>query len=161
MFNIILYAAAGGSLLYTLYRLYRDGAKTRKSLQVAKKSFFNLLPDLTALFLLVAIVLSVIPPETISKVVGSHSGIWGMLISAVAGSLTLVPGFVAFPLAKSLLSVGAGLTQVIVFISTLMMVGIATAPLEIKYFGKRETLLRNGLAFVYAFIAAILIGRLV
>lgn len=48
--------------------------------------------------------------------------------------------------------------QIAVFVSTLMMVGIVTMPLEIKYFGKKATILRNSLAFVFSFIVAIVIG---
>ena len=158
MFTAFLYIAAIGSLLYTLRQ---DKMKTKKSLMVAKKSFLNILPELTAIFLLVAIVLTIVPPTAIRNVVGGQSGLWGMLVAALVGSLTLIPGFVAFPLAKSLLDLGAGLTQVIVFISTLMMVGIITAPLEIRFFGKRQTILRNSLAFMYSFIVAYLVGRLI
>jgi uncharacterized membrane protein YraQ (UPF0718 family) len=81
-----------------------------------------------------------------------------MLITAVIGAITLIPGFIAFPLAASLLERGAGISQIAVFVSTLMMVGIVTAPLEIEYFGKKETLLRNALSFLFSFIAAAVIG---
>jgi len=40
----------------------------------------------------------------------------------------------------------------------LMMVGIVTVPVEIKYFGKKATILRNGLAFIFSFVVAIAIG---
>ena len=45
------------------------------------------------------------------------------------------------------------------FISTLMMVGIVTFPVEIKYFGKKLTILRNLTAFVFSFIVALIIGK--
>ncbi|MCR3923208.1 MAG: permease [Firmicutes bacterium] len=155
MFTVLLYLAAAGSLLYS-YR--QDRKKTKKSLMVAKKSFLNMLPDLVALFILVAIVLTLAPPSTIQKLIGGQSGFWGMLVASVVGSITLIPGFIAFPLAKSLLDVGAGLSQVVIFISTLMMVGLATAPMEIRYFGKKQTLIRNGVAFMYAFVVAFIVG---
>ena len=81
-----------------------------------------------------------------------------MFMAAIIGSVTLVPGFVAFPLAAVLIESGAGLMQIAVFISTLMMVGIVTIPLEIKYFGKKAALIRNSLAFAFSFLVAIVIG---
>ena len=81
-----------------------------------------------------------------------------MFMAAIIGSVTLVPGFVAFPLAAALIESGAGLMQIAVFISTLMMVGIVTIPLEIKYFGKKAALIRNSLAFAFSFLVAIVIG---
>ncbi|WP_139905452.1 MFS transporter [Clostridium thermarum] len=47
------------------------------------------------------------------------------------------------------------------FVSTLMMVGVVTMPVEIKYFGKKLTILRNVLAFVFSFVVAYIIGMVV
>ncbi len=49
--------------------------------------------------------------------------------------------------------------QIGVFISTLMMVGVATLPVEIQYFGKRLARYRNTLAFIFSFIVAYVIGK--
>ncbi len=57
--------------------------------------------------------------------------------------LTLIPGFVAFPLAAALLKNGAGYAQIAAFVSSLVMVGVATLPMEFKVFGKRAAILRN------------------
>ena len=48
--------------------------------------------------------------------------------------------------------------QIAAFVSTLMMVGIVTMPLEIKTFGKRATIIRNALAFVLSLVSAFVIG---
>jgi hypothetical protein len=42
------------------------------------------------------------------------------------------------------------------FVTTLVMVGIVTAPMEIKALGKKFTLLRNGLGFIAALIIAVI-----
>jgi hypothetical protein len=60
-----------------------------------------------------------------------------------------------------LLQSGAGYMQIGAFVSTLMMVGIVTMPVEMKYFGKRLTILRNVLAFFFSFIVAYIIGTVV
>ena len=51
--------------------------------------------------------------------------------------------------------------QIGAFISTLMMVGVVTIPVEIKYFGKKMTLLRNFMAFILSFFVAYVIGKVV
>lgn len=76
----------------------------------------------------------------------------GYFIASVVGAVTLIPGFVALPMAKLLLEHGAGVAQMAVFISTLMMVGVVTAPLEARYFRFRATLWRNLLAYFYSFL---------
>lgn len=93
-----------------------------------------------SILLLIGLILTLLDERTISMLLGADSGIMGMIIAAVIGCVTLIPGFVAFPLAASLLAAGAGYAQIAIFVSTLMMVGIATLPLEIKYFGKHAAI---------------------
>lgn len=127
-------------------------------LKKAWKSFENILPSILAVLLLIGFILSLMDAQNISKLIGADSGILGMGIAAVIGCVTLVPGFVAFPLAASLVNAGAGYAQIAIFISTLMMVGVATLPLEIKYFGKHTTLKRNVLSLLVAVITSCVIG---
>lgn len=155
MFTIILYVLA---LSFLLISFLKDKKKTKMGLKKAWKSFENILPQLLWILIIIGIMLSVLSPEAISKLIGQQSGWLGMLMAGVVGSITLIPGFVAFPLAAALLKSGAGIVQIAVFISTLMMVGIVTMPLEIEYFGKKAAVLRNSLAFVFSFVVAVVIG---
>lgn len=111
--------------------------------------------------MLVGILLAVFNAELKPKIIGTQSGWFGVVLSAIVGAITLIPGFVAFPTAAMLLQNGAGYMQIGAFVSTLMMVGVVTAPVEIKYFGKRLTVARNVLAFLFSFIVAFVIGKVV
>ena len=111
-----------------------------------------------AILLLIGFILAVLDEATISKLLGKESGVIGLGIAAIIGSITLIPGFIAFPLAASLLAAGAGYGQIAMFLTTLMMVGVVTLPLEIAYFGKRLAVMRNALGFVYAVLASLLLG---
>ncbi|WP_222838851.1 hypothetical protein [Ilyobacter polytropus] len=51
--------------------------------------------------------------------------------------------------------------QVAAFISTLMMVGLVTLPVEVEYFGKRLAIFRNLMAFIFSFVVAFIIGIVV
>ncbi|QXM05382.1 permease [Crassaminicella indica] len=140
---------------------YKDKNKTKKALKKSWKAFENILPQFLGVIVLVGIMLSIFNTEFISKVIGSESGWYGTLISAILGAITLIPGFVAFPTSAMLIENGAGYMQIGAFISALMMVGIITAPVEIKYFNKRLTIARNVLAFLFSFIVAFIIGKVV
>jgi uncharacterized membrane protein YraQ (UPF0718 family) len=155
LFTIILYGAAGGGLAVSLVKSRK---KTFLALKKAWKSFENILPQFLSVLVIIGLMLAILQPEVISKLVGSGSGFLGMIILAALGSITLIPGFVAFPLAASLLKNGAGVMQIAVFISTLMMVGIVTLPVEFKYFGKKAAVIRNSLAFILSFGIAAAIG---
>lgn len=158
MFTYAMYGLAVAGLAASLVR---DKQRTKQALLKAWRALDNMLPEFTAILVLVGLVITLLTPETISRFLGESSGFLGMIGTAIVGAVTLIPGFVAFPLAATLLDHGAGIMQIAVFVSTLMMVGIVTAPLEIKYFGKKETLLRNGLSFLLAFAVAYGLGVLV
>ncbi len=140
---------------------YKDKNKTKKALKKSWKAFENILPQFLGVIVLVGMMLAVFNAEFISKIIGSESGWYGVLVSAIVGAITLIPGFIAFPTAAMLLENGAGYMQIGAFISTLMMVGIVTIPVEIKYFGKRLTIARNIIAFLFSFIVAFIIGKVV
>lgn len=140
---------------------YKDKKKSKKALKKAWKSFNNILPQFLGVIILVGLMLAIFDAEFISTLIGAKSGWMGVFISAIVGSITLIPGFVAFPTAALLLQNGAGYMQIAVFVSTLMMVGIMTMPVEIEYFGKRLTYTRNAMAFIFSFLVAFIIGKVV
>ena len=155
MFTFFLYSTA---LAWLGFSFYKDRGKAKAALKKAWKSFENILPSILSILLLIGLILTFLDAQTISALLGTGSGIIGMTIATVVGSVTLVPGFVALPLAASLLAAGAGYAQIALFISTLMMVGVATLPLEMKYFGKRVALKRNLLSLLCAIVTSCLIG---
>lgn len=156
--TLALYGAALGGLLVS-YCASKE--RTRVATRKAVAAFLNVLPEFAAVLGLVGLMLTFVSPATISKLLGSDSGLFGLLLASLVGSITLIPGFVAFPLAATLLRQGAGVVQVAVFISTLMMVGFVTFPLEKRYFGQRAALWRNATAYIWSFAAALVIGLVV
>ena len=158
MDSIIFYSLA---IFFLVLSFYKDKKKTKMAIKKSWKAFENILPELLVVLLLVGLLLSVLNPQTISKLIGENSGFIGIIIAGLIGSISLIPGFVAFPTAAILLENGAGYTQIAAFVSTLMMVGIITFPIEIRYFGKKATILRNLFAFIFSFVVAIIIGMVV
>jgi len=137
---------------------WKSKEKTKLALKKAWKSFENILPQFLAILIIIGVMLAILTPEQISKLIGSESGWFGVLIAAAIGSVTLIPGFVAFPLAAALLHNGAGYMQIAAFVSTLMMVGIVTLPLEKQYFGKKAAIARNAAAFLFSLMVAFVMG---
>jgi uncharacterized membrane protein YraQ (UPF0718 family) len=101
-----------------------------------------------------------LPSALISKTIGRNAGIEGVVLAALFGSVVLIQAFIAFPLAGSFLRQGASITAIAAFVTTLVMVGILTAPLEVKFFGKKFTLWRNSLSFIFAIVIALLMGAI-
>ena len=151
-------ALYGITAILLLWSWRSDRKKSVAALKKGWKAFENLLPQFLPIILLIGLGLAVLEPSTISRILGEESGLTGMALAAVLGSIILIPGFIAFPLAASLLAAGAGYGQIAMLLTTLMMVGIVTLPLESSYFGKRLAIERNALAFVYAVISSFVLG---
>ena len=139
----------------------KDRKKTKQALMKSWKTFENILPAFAFILLLIGAAMALVSPAAVTELLGADSGATGMFIAAALGSITLIPGFIAFPLAKAVLDMGAGLMQVAVFISTLMMVGVVTAPMETQFFSRKTMLLRNGLSLLYSFLVAVVLAKVV
>lgn len=152
---ITIYTIMGAGLVLSLLK---SREKSKKAFKVAKKAFVKTAPSLLTILGIVGLTLGILSPETISRLVGSEAGVWGTLSAALIGAVTLIPSLIAFPLAGSLLRTGATVSTIAAFITTLVMVGMVTAPMEIKTLGRKFTLLRNGLGFTAALLIAGLMG---
>lgn len=156
--NLSLYVVTAVLLVVAFLK---DPEKARMALNKAWKAFENMLPQILVVFLLVGFMMALLNPQIISTIIGEQSGWLGVLVAGSVGAITLIPGFVAFPTAALLLDNGAGYMQIGAFISALMMVGVVTMPVEIKYFGKKLTFYRNLLGFGFSFVVAYIIGQVV
>ena len=134
--------------------------KTITGLKTGLRMFLNLMPPFITVLIGVAFVLSFLPKEVISALIGEKSGFLGYIIAALIGSIALIPGFVAYPLSAVLLNNGVTYPVIAVFITTLMLVGIVTIPLEKKYFGWKVAITRNLLSFIGALIIGSLMALL-
>lgn len=151
MFTVVFYAVAVTALVASIIA---DRGKTRQALVKSGRAFVRILPEFIVVIVVAGIILAFIEPDAVSRMIGEESGFLGVLTASVVGSITLMPGFVAFPLASVILKQGAGLMQIGAFVSALMMVGVITFPVERTVFGTRVTIMRNLLAFVFTFIVA-------
>ncbi len=139
MTGVILYTLA---LILLLLSLIKDKKKTIKAFKISLKSFENIMPQFLGIIITVGILLAIVDANTISKLIGSNSGFLGVVISSLVGSITIMPTFVAFSLGNT-------------------MVGIMTYSLEANYIGKKAAFLRNFIAFLFAFVVAFFIGKVV
>ncbi len=138
--------------------LIADKRKTREGIKKGLIMFVKILPAILSVLILISIVLSLLPNELILEYLGEGAGITGFIFAAIAGSVALIPGFIAYPLAGMLVDTGVSYPVIAVFITTLMMVGIMTLPIEVKFFGLRVSLLRNTFYFLAALIIGFIIG---
>lgn len=135
-----------------------DRGKTFTAFKVAVKKMVKIAPAFLTMTILVSIVLYLVPDETIVRYLGGDNIAMGMLVAYAFGSISLMPGFIAFPLCGMLLEKGVPYMILSGFSTTLMMVGILTFPVERAYLGTKVAVLRNLIYLVVAVIVTIVTG---
>lgn len=78
------------------------------------------------------------------------------LLGALGGSIAFGIPITSYVAGGELLDAGVSLLAVTAFIMAWTTVGFAMLPLEIMYLGKKFSLVRNGLNFIFAIIIAML-----
>ena len=155
MFTAVIWGIAGAGLLLSWTK---SREKTQAAIRFFRRSFLSLAPSIVAIIWTIGFILTFLPPGLILKTIGRDAGFQGVVMAAAFGSVVLIPAFIAFPLAASFLRQGADVGAIAAFVTTLVMVGVITAPLEMKFFGKRFTFWRNSLSFVFALVIAFVMG---
>jgi len=136
----------------------KDRDKTYRGLNIAWKKFKVIFPSFLSMLILISIFLFLVPNEMIGKYLGGAGQIKGVIAAMLFGSITIMPGFVAFPLCGILLQKGVSYMVLAAFSTSLMLVGILTYPVEKAYFGSKVTIIRNILCFFLSFLIAVLMG---
>jgi uncharacterized membrane protein YraQ (UPF0718 family) len=134
--------------------------KTLRALKIAARRFLNILPAFLMMLILVSVVLFLLPDEVISAYLGIDNRFVGTFFASLLGSITVIPGFIAFPLCGILLAKGVPYMVLSAFTTTLMMVGVLSYPVERAHFGAKVTVIRNGLSFLTALVVAAATGLL-
>jgi uncharacterized membrane protein YraQ (UPF0718 family) len=151
----VLYILTGLALVTSLIV---NRQRTLQALKIAGRRFINILPAFLLMLILVSIVLFLIPDTIISTYLGRDNKFIGVLLGSVIGSITLMPGFIVFPLAGILLKKGVLYMVLSAFTTALMMVGVLTYPREKEYFGIKVTIMRNTICFLTALVVALITG---
>ncbi|MFP4021608.1 MAG: hypothetical protein ACLFUK_08385 [Halanaerobium sp.] len=154
--------------MYTLYYIagiavvisfFADRERTIKGLKIGWKKFSKILGTYLKLLIILSFIL-LISDQFIINYLGGQAPFIGLLMGLIIGSITMMPGFIAYPLAGILVSRGVNYMVVAAFITTLMLVGVATYPVEKEYLGLKATIWRNIAGFVISALIAVATGVL-
>lgn len=131
---------------------------TGQALRIAMRRFAGIAPAFVVMLVLVSMALYLLPEKAMLRALSPESK-WAAVGAALGlGSVSVMPGFVAFPLCGVLLSRGALYMVLSAFSTTLMMVGIVTFPMERTYLGTRLALARNVSSLFIALAVAVVTG---
>lgn len=146
------------TVVLTIISFVFDKKKTLLGVGKGIRMFVKILPTLLSVMIMVSVVMYFVPKEFLIKYLGDNAGAGAYVFAAIIGAVSIIPGFISYPLAGILVNTGVSYAVISVFISTLKMVGILTIPLEAKFFGYKISILRNSLAFAGALAVGLLMA---
>ncbi|MFW5711609.1 MAG: permease [Spirochaetota bacterium] len=125
---IVLYILSIAALLISLIA---SPAKSGQALRIALRRFLKLLPPFLTMLTVVALVLAALPKEVFVRYLGGDNLALTTAAAALLGSLTLMPGFIAFPVAAALQRKGARLAFLFTLIRYLVAVPLIVLSSEL------------------------------
>ena len=140
-----------------LLSLVADRRRTWAGIGFGARMLIKIFPALVLMVAAVGLLLSALNPRVLESLFGG-TGPLPFLAGLAVGAVALIPGFIAFPLAGVLRAHGVSTAVLAVFVTSLLMVGIVTLPLEIRFFGRKAALWRNSLSLAAAAAVAIVMA---
>lgn len=145
-------------ILFSIALHKGDGAPV-EGLKLTKDLLIQVIPLLILAFIVAGMVQVLLPYETITRWVGTESGIRGIMIGTLAGAVTPGGPYVTLPIAAGLWQAGAGIGTMVAFVTSWSLWAVMRLPMEIGIMGWEFTLVRLACTFFFPPIAGLLANR--
>ena len=135
--------------------------KTEPVNSTVQEYFIEMMVILPAVMVIMGLFAVFISDETIVKHLGKTSGIKGIALSILIGTLPTGPLYIAFPMAATLLKKGARVSNIIVFLSAWACIKIPQEMVEFQFLGIEFMALRLILTVIFVIIMGISIEKII
>lgn len=129
--------------------------------KVSMEFLVEMIKILPAVMVLMGFFTVWVPREMVVIYLGKASGIRGILLSILLGALPTGPLYVAFPLASGLIKKGAGIGNIVIFLSAWACIKIPQEMVELQFLGFPFMAARLILTIVLVIFMGLLIERIV
>ena len=144
------------AIVLLLIGYYKGQGQHLSGLKSGLNMTVEILPLLIMAFIVAGMVQVLLPHHLLSRLLGEESGIKGILIGTVAGSLTPGGPFVSMPIVAGLLRSGAGAGTMVAYLTAWSLLGVHRLPMEVGILGWQFTLIRLGSTFFFPPIAGLI-----
>ena len=141
-------------LLYIGYS--RGQGEHIAGLRITYRLLLQILPMLIFAFIVAGMVQVMLPRELVSKWVGVESGLRGIMIGSIAGSLTPGGPYINLPIAAGMLKSGASIGTMVAFLTGWSLWAVARLPMEFGILGWKFTLIRLVSVIIFPPIAGLI-----
>lgn len=113
-----------------------------ETFNIASSSFKQMISVVPPIMLLLGLMDVWVPREKVMKYMGDNSGVIGVILSIVIGSIAAGPMYASFPFTAVLLKKGVKFSNIIIFMNAWCVTKIPTVMFELTYLGFRFTFIR-------------------
>jgi uncharacterized membrane protein YraQ (UPF0718 family) len=135
-----------------------------KSVQSLQNSLYyvkEMLMIMPVILLLTSLITAWVPRKTIENNFGKDSGFKGSIFSFLLGSFSAGPIYAAFPVCKALLAKGAGISNIVIILSTWAVIKVPMLLNEAKFLSPKFMIIRWILTTISIFIIGYITSKLV
>lgn len=129
-------------LCLTIVIFFIDNNIGLKAFSIANDSFLQMLGVLPPIMLMLGLMDVWIPRDILMKYMGNNSGLFGIFLAMLIGSLAAGPMYAAFPFTAVLMKKGVKFSNIIIFMNAWCVTKISTLLFEISALGFKFTLVR-------------------
>ena len=129
-------------LCLTIIIFFIDNNIGLKAFSIANDSFLQMLGVLPPIMLMLGLMDVWIPRDILIKYMGDKSGLLGIFLAMLIGSLAAGPMYAAFPFTAVLMKKGVKFSNIIIFMNAWCVTKISTLLFEISSLGFKFTLVR-------------------
>ena len=102
-FTIVMWL---GTLVFLIISFKKNKEKTKKALKMALNMGKGMALSIFSIIFAIGFILTILPPADIASFVEKLPVLLATIASALLGTITLVPAFIAFPLVGTLMDAG-------------------------------------------------------
>jgi uncharacterized membrane protein YraQ (UPF0718 family) len=151
--NIIVYAIA---LVLAVAAYLKGGQRHILGATEALKTLLPVLPTLIGAYLIAGYVRVLTPENVVREWLGAESGLKGVLVGYVAGTLTFGGPFISFPIAASLYHAGGSVGTVTTYITSWALWGGGIIFYEFSILGPKLFTIRMAASILFPLLAGII-----
>ena len=155
------YLLLGGALTFTIFILSIFPERTGPVATISWNYFWEMMLILPAVMVLLGLFNVWVSKEMVVKYLGRASGIKGIFLAVLIGSLPTGPLYVAFPMAAVLINKGAGIANIVVFLSAWACIKIPQEMVELQFLGLEFMAARLILTIIFVAIMGVSIERVI
>lgn len=155
--NVVVYAVA---LVLAVAAYIKGGERHILGVTEAIKTLLLVLPTLIGAFLIAGYVRVLMPEDVVREWLGEESGLKGVFVGYLAGTLTFGGPFISLPIAASLYHAGGSVQTVTTYITSWALWGGGIIFYEFSILGPRLFTIRIATSILFPLLAGIIAGSL-